>query len=158
MKSERNPTGENQQSESLEFSISRFHIFRHAFAFILAAGLCISLIMSELSYRSHVHSHQLAHLKQMIVPYMLIALFVGAIIITNLLAVRKIKMSADGIAISNLFWQEKLAWQDLQAFTSPVSLRFAWIKTKHCLYLLAKSEFKDWNELEKLLQKRLTKH
>ncbi len=158
MKSERDTAGENQQSASQEFAISRFHVFRHAFAFILAAGLCISLIMSEVSYSSHAHIHYLAHLKQIIVPYLFIALFVGAITITNILAVCKIKISAQGIAINNLFWQEKLDWKDLQAFTSPASFKFAWIKTKHCLYLLAKTEFTNWTELERVLQKHLPKH
>jgi hypothetical protein len=149
MKSE--PVNKNQYSQNLEYSISRFHLIRHIFALILTGGLCLSLVMSELSYHTHSHSHHGPPLSQVIVPYALMLFFVGTIAITTILTACKIKIGPEGVEISNLFWHEKLSNSDLKTFRSPANLKFAWLKTRRVLYLLAKNEFKEWAELEQAL-------
>lgn len=158
MKRENGSINKNEYSTSLEFSISRFHLVRHIFALILTGGLCLSLVMSELSYRMYPHAHHSHHLSQIIVPYLLMLVFVSIIAITTILTACKIKISHEGVEISNLFWHEKLASTDLQTFRSPANSKYAWLKTKHILYLLAKNEFRDWTELEKKLQDHLSNH
>ncbi len=138
----------------MEFAISGFHLGRHILALVLTITLCLSLVMSELSYHTISHTHHPARLVQLIVPYLLMMIFVSVIIITTVLTVRRVKTSKKGIEINTLFWQQKLAWADLQTFKSPIGLKFAWLKTKRVVYILAKNELINWLELERILNER----
>lgn len=157
MKSEKESFSKNQESSILEFSISRFHLIRHIFALIFTVGLCLSLLMSEIFYYSqkhgHIHAHALhsEHLGHMIVPYLLLLVIATVIATTTILTACKIKISKEIIEISSLFRNEQLSRMDLQAFASPANSKFAWLKTRHCFYLLHKNEFKNWLKLEQVL-------
>jgi len=155
MKREEGPFTRKPKSEITEYSISRFHLARHILGLVLTSGFCFSLFMSELSYRIHPHAHFVSHVKQNIGLYLLMLLFVSVIAITTILTVRKVKISAKEIEISNLLWHEKLGEADLLTFRSPETSNYAWLRTKRIIYLFAKKEFKSWIALEMDLKSRL---
>lgn len=148
MKSEGNSAAKSD-SVSAEFSISSFHIIRHSLALVFTAGFCLSLVMSEISHYNL--THQAAHLSKMAIPYLLLLSFVTIIFVSTVLTARKIKVDPNSMTICNLFWQEKLPWSQIKSFNSSPHLKYAWLKTKFCPYLLVKTEFKNYAQLEQLL-------
>ncbi len=137
---------QNQHNESWrEFSISRFHLFRHIAALFLTSLFCLSLFMSELN--RYIQKHELGQINHITFIYLVLLVFIILMGIVAVLSVRKVRVYSDKIELSNLFWKEKLCWKDI-TIHCPRNLRFAWIKGKNCPYLLVKSEFKNYSELE----------
>ena len=146
----KNLVPDKQSNQLEEFSISRFHLIRHIVALVLTSGLCFCLVSSELS-RS-IRTHQIISIGPSTWPYLVLLLFIAVIALTAIFSVRKVSLFADGIRVRNLLWSEKVAWSDLQ-FHSAKGFVYAWLRTKRCFYLLVKSEFSSYPELEELLSR-----
>ncbi len=144
---------DKQNSEWQEFSISHFQLARHILACFFTTLLFLSLIMSELS--RYMQRHQVIQINHMSLIYLLLLIFITFIALSAILSVRKVRISAEKIEISCLFWQEKLLWSDLMSIKVPENLRFGWIRTRRCPYLLVKTEFKNYPDLEYLLAQHI---
>jgi hypothetical protein len=75
-------------------------------------------------------------------------------LVPSLLQASSVSINPQGIVVTTLLWKSKLSWVDILWFHKPSSLGVAVIRSKKCLYLLAKRDFVNFDELIRVIASR----
>ena len=137
---------------SEKFSIPRFRILSRIFALVLVLVLCFCLIGGAISEHAKMQLN-ISSLPSLL-AYLLLSLFMLCVFLQAIFSICQIKINTDGIEIKSLFWVEKAPWASLDFYPAK-DFMYAWLKTKHCFYLLVKKEFAQYADLEALLKRYL---
>jgi hypothetical protein len=126
----------------------------------LALRIITLLIMLALNYAllgstfEHLRSAAGINLRSDALTLLVLLFFNLTVLLPSLFQASTIEAGPEGMLVKTLLWKSKLNWADITSFSKPATASFAIIRGKKCIYLLAKRDFANFDELVRVIAAR----
>jgi hypothetical protein len=152
-----NNKNSSSQPDSVVFAVVGWRLALRILTLLIMLALNYALLGSAIM---HLQAPSAASLRTDAFSLLVLLFFNLAVLFPTLIQVSNLEISPEGMVIKTLLWKSKLNWADIKSFSKPATASFAILRAKKCLYLLARRDFSNFDELVRIIASRCvpTKH